>query len=175
MTLIRPSQAEDLPAITGIYEHHVLHGTATFELVPPTQAEMSQRRDDVLSKGLPYLVCVENGRVLGYAYANWFKPRPAYRFTVEHSIYLAHDTAGRGLGRLLLAELASQCERRGVRKMVAVIGGADNLASIHLHRALGFAQCGLMRDAGWKHGRWLDVVMMDRVLGAGGTTPPETA
>ncbi|KAF1022411.1 MAG: L-methionine sulfoximine/L-methionine sulfone acetyltransferase [Paracidovorax wautersii] len=173
MPLIRPSRDEDLPALTAIYEHHVLHGTATFELVPPTVAEMAQRRADVLAKGLPYLVCTEGEQVLGYAYANWFKPRPAYRFMAEHSIYLAHDAGRRGLGRLLLAELATQCEARGIRKLVAVIGGSDNLASIGLHRSLGFQDCGLIRNAGWKHGRWLDTIMMDKVLGAGGSTQPE--
>lgn len=173
MPLIRPSREDDLAAITAIYEHHVLHGTATFETVPPSAAEMALRRADVLGKGLPYLVCTEGGRVLGYAYANWFKPRPAYRFMAEHSIYLAPDAAGRGLGKLLMAELATQCERRGVRKLLAVIGGRDNLASIGLHRALGFEQCGLIRHAGWKFGRWLDTLLMERVLGHGDRTSPE--
>ncbi|MEJ2803417.1 N-acetyltransferase family protein [Comamonadaceae bacterium PP-2] len=173
MPLIRPSRDEDLAAITSIYEHHVLHGTATFELDPPGVADMAQRRADVLGKGLPYLVCTEGDRILGYAYANWFKPRPAYRYMAEHSIYLAQDTVRRGIGRLLLTELITQCEQRGIRKMVAVIGGTDNLASIHLHRALGFQDCGLIRHSGWKFERWLDTVLMDRVLGAGGATRPD--
>lgn len=172
MTLIRPCAEDDLPAITAIYAHYVLHATATFELEPPSCAEMAVRRSDVLNKQLPYLVCCEDGQVLGYAYANWFKPRPAYRYCAEHSIYLAPEAGGRGLGKLLLSELISQCEQRGVRKLLAVIGGSDNLASIHLHQALGFARCGLISHAGWKFDRWLDTVLMERELGHGGRLPP---
>ena len=122
MTLIRPSRDEDLDAITRIYAHHVLHGTGTFETTPPTRDEMAGRRADVLGKGLPWLVIEVDGQVMGYAYGNWFKPRPAYRYSVEDSIYMAPESAGKGLGKLLLTELLAQCERAGVRKVMAVIG-----------------------------------------------------
>ena len=173
MTIIRAAEVNDIAAISAIYAHHVLHGTATFETEAPTEDEMGARRADVLSRGLPYLVLEQQGTVLGYAYCNWFKPRPAYRFSAEDSIYLAPQAAGRGLGRLLLAELISQTERAGVRRMLAVIGGADNHASIQLHRHLGFSPAGVLPACGWKFGRWLDVVLMERSLGQGNTTPPQ--
>lgn len=173
MPLIRPSHEDDLDAITRIYAHHVLHGTGTFETTPPTAAEMALRRADVLSKGLPWLVVEEAGQVLGYAYGNWFKPRPAYRFSVEDSIYLAPEAAGRGLGRVLLAELLGTLERSGIRKVMAVIGDSANAGSVGVHTAAGFAHVGVMRSCGWKFGRWLDIVLMEKTLGAGDTTPPE--
>lgn len=173
MPLIRPSREDDLDAITRIYAHHVLHGTGTFETTPPTAAEMALRRADVLSKGLPWLVVEEAGQVLGYAYGNWFKPRPAYRFSVEDSIYLAPEAAGRGLGRALLAELLGTLERSGIRKVMAVIGDSANAGSVGVHTAAGFAHVGVMRSCGWKFGRWLDIVLMEKTLGAGDTTPPE--
>ncbi|GLS14878.1 GNAT family N-acetyltransferase [Hydrogenophaga electricum] len=173
MPLIRPSREDDLDAITRIYAHHVLHGTGTFETTPPTAAEMALRRADVLSKGLPWLVVEEAGQVLGYAYGNWFKPRPAYRFSVEDSIYLAPEAAGRGLGRALLAELLGTLERSGIRKVMAVIGDSANAGSVGVHTAAGFAHVGVMRSCGWKFGRWLDIVLMEKTLGAGNTTPPE--
>ncbi|MGS5088217.1 N-acetyltransferase family protein [Hydrogenophaga sp. A37] len=173
MPLIRPSREDDLDAITHIYGHHVLHGTGTFETTPPSVADMAVRRADVLGKGLPWLVIEEGGQVLGFAYGNWFKPRPAYRFSVEDSIYLAPDTAGKGLGRALLAELMAQLERSGVRKVMAVIGDSANAGSIGVHRALGFEQVGVVPSCGWKFGRWLDIVIMQRSLGAGDSTPPE--
>ncbi|WP_234262687.1 GNAT family N-acetyltransferase [Hydrogenophaga sp. NFH-34] len=173
MPLIRPSREDDLDAITRIYAHHVLHGTGTFETTPPTAAEMALRRADVLSKGLPWLVVEETGQVLGYAYGNWFKPRPAYRFSVEDSIYLAPEAAGRGLGRALLAELLGTLERSGIRKVMAVIGDSANAGSVGVHTAAGFAHVGVMRSCGWKFGRWLDIVLMEKTLGAGNTTPPE--
>jgi L-amino acid N-acyltransferase YncA len=169
---IRPSTPADLPAIADIYGWNVLHGTGTFELEAPDLAEMTRRRDDVLSKGLPWLVAEREGQVLGYAYANHFRPRRAYRFCLEDSIYLAADTQGQGIGRLLLAELLSQCEARGARQMLAVIGDSANAGSIGVHRALGFEQTGLIRSAGWKFDRWLDVVMMQRALGLGDTAVP---
>jgi len=174
MPLIRPSRDEDLAAITRIYAHHVLHGTGTFETTPPTEAEMSQRRADVLGKQLPWLVLEDdNGTVIGYAYGNWFKPRPAYRFSVEDSIYLAPEAAGRGLGRLLLAELLAVLERSGIRKVMAVIGDSANAGSVGVHRALGFSEIGVVRACGWKFGRWLDIVLMEKAIGAADTTPPQ--
>ena len=173
MPLIRPSTEHDLPAITRIYAHHVLHGTGTFETTPPTLEEMTARRADVLNKGLPWLVVEEAGEVLGYAYGNWFKPRPAYRFSVEDSIYLAPEAAGKGLGRALLAELLAALERGGIRKVMAVIGDSANAGSIGVHKALGFEQVGVVQACGWKFGRWLDIVMMQRAIGEGDRTPPE--
>lgn len=170
--LIRPSQEADLDAITQIYGHHVLHGTGTFETSPPTGEEMATRRADVLGKGLPWLVVERQGRVAGFAYGNWFKPRPAYRFSVEDSIYLAPEAAGQGLGRLLLAELLTQLERQGIRKAMAIIGDSHNHASIRLHQALGFTRVGTVSACGWKFGRWLDIVLMEKTLGSGSHLPP---
>jgi phosphinothricin acetyltransferase len=172
MSSIRPSRDADLPAITAIYAHHVLNGTGTFETTPPTEAEMTSRRADVLGKGLPYLVIEDGGKVLGYAYCQWFKPRPAYRFSAEDSIYMHPDAAGKGLGKLLLTELAKQAEAAGVRKLIAVIGDSNNAGSIGVHRALGFAHVGTIQSCGWKFGRWLDIVIMDKAIGAGDTTAP---
>jgi len=174
MTLIRPSLPEDIPSITTIYAHHVLHGTGTFEVTPPTPEDMRARREDVLSKGLPYLVAVDGDNVLGFAYCNWFKPRPAYRFSAEDSIYLAPEANGQGLGRLLLTELMAQAEKAGVRKLIAVIGDSANAASIGVHRSAGFAHVGTLKSCGWKFDRWLDVVMMDKALGWGDRSAPQT-
>ena len=173
--LIRPSRDGDVPAITAIYSHHVLHGTGTFEIDPPTQADMAQRRGDVLARGLPYLVAEQQGQVLGFAYCNWFKPRPAYRFSAEDSIYLAQDGQGRGLGRALLAELAAQAQRAGVRRLIAVIGDSANAGSIGVHRSLGFAHVGVLASCGWKFDQWLDVVLMEKALGPGNSSPPDDA
>ena len=172
MPLIRPSSDADVPAIAAIYAHHVLHGTGTFETEPPSPADMAGRRADVLAKGLPYLVAEQDGQVLGFAYCTWFKPRPAYRFSAEDSIYLAADQPGRGLGRLLLSELAAQAEQAGVRKLIAVIGDSANAGSVGVHRAMGFQQVGVLSACGWKFDRWLDVVLMEKSLGAGDRTPP---
>ena len=165
MPLIRPSTAQDIPAIAAIYREHVLHGTGTFEIEPPTAEEMAQRRADVLAKGLPYLVAEANGQVLGFAYCNWFKPRPAYRFSAEDSIYMATAAHRRGLGRALLAELSARAQQAGVRKLIAVIGDSANAASIGLHRALGFTSVGTIAACGWKFERWLDIVLMEKPLG----------
>jgi L-amino acid N-acyltransferase YncA len=172
MPLIRPSTDDDVAAITRIYAHHVLHGTGTFETTPPTEPEMAQRRADALGKGLPWLVVEEDGQVLGYAYGNWFKPRPAYRFSVEDSIYLAPEAAGKGLGRLLLAELLAVLQRAGIRKVMAVIGDSANAGSIGVHRALGFTPVGTVQACGWKFGRWLDIVIMEKPLGEAHHAPP---
>jgi phosphinothricin acetyltransferase len=173
MPTIRPSQPEDIPAITAIYTYHVLQGTGSFEIEPPSQSDMTNRRADVLSKGLPYLVAVEGDAVLGYAYCNWFKPRPAYRFSAEDSIYMAPDAQGRGLGRALLTELMAQAEITGVRKLIAVIGDSANTGSIALHRSVGFAHVGILKSCGWKFDQWRDVVMMDKALGLGDTCAPQ--
>ncbi len=173
--LIRPSTLADLPAITAIYAEAVLHGTGTFELEPPDQAEMARRRDDVCSKGLPWLVAQHRGdaggQLLGYAYANHFRPRKAYRFCLEDSIYLHPDARGRGVGKLLLTELIGRCEAAGARQMLAVIGDAANGGSIGVHAALGFTHTGVLQASGWKFDRWLDVVLMQRSLGQGSATP----
>lgn len=175
MTLIRPSLDADLPAITAIYAHHVLTGTGTFETEPPSVADMLARRADVLTKGLPYLVAEDAGKIVGFAYATWFKPRPAYRFSVEDSIYLAADEQGKGLGRLLLTELLARCEAVGIRKVMAVIGDSANAGSVGVHRALGFTQVGIVESCGWKFGAWRDIVIMQKTLGAGDTTPPQVS
>ncbi len=172
MLKIRPSRDADIRAITAIYTHHVLHGTGTFETEPPSEQDMATRRADVLSKGLPYLVIETEDGVLGFAYCNWFKPRPAYRFSAEDSIYLAPAAAGKGLGRLLLEELMAQAERAGVRKLIAVIGDSANLGSVGVHQACGFKPVGVLANCGWKFERWLDVVLMDRVIGLGSTEAP---
>ena len=171
MTFIRHSLASDIPSITKIYAHHVNHGTGTFEVESPSESEMLSRREGVLAKGLPYLVVTEGEEVLGFAYCNWFKPRPAYRFSAEDSIYLAPTVVGMGLGRALLAELAAQAEKSGVRRLIAVIGDAANTGSIGVHRSVGFSHVGVLKSCGWKFERWLDVVMMDLPLGQGDTTP----
>jgi phosphinothricin acetyltransferase len=170
--LIRPSDEADLPAITRIYGRAVLHGTGTFELEAPDEAQMRQRREAVLANGLPWLVAERGGAVIGYAYANLFRPRRAYRFCLEDSIYLDEAARGHGVGRVLLAELLAQCEARGARQMLAVIGDSANAGSIGVHRACGFEHCGRFDAAGWKFGRWLDVVLMQKSLGEGAATAP---
>ncbi len=172
MTKIRPANAVDLAAVTAIYAHHVQHGTGTFETTPPGPQEIAMRQSDVVSKNLPYLVLEDATGILGFAYCNWFKPRPAYRFSAEDSIYLAPSASGRGLGRLLLQELMAQAERAGVRKLIAVIGDSANHSSIGLHRACGFTHAGTLAACGWKFERWLDVVLMERPLGMGSTSSP---
>lgn len=172
---IRPSLEADMSAIQAIYQHAVLHGTGTFETDVPDLAEMSRRRAEVLGRGLPWLVVQRGDQVLGYAYANYFRPRMAYRFCLEDSIYLHPESQGLGLGKLLLAELIARCEALGARQMLAVIGDAANQGSIGVHRALGFQDTGVLKSAGWKFGRWLDVVLMQRQLGPGDQSSPEAA
>jgi phosphinothricin acetyltransferase len=174
-TAIRPSTEADLPAITAIYAHHVQHGTGTFETTPPTLEDMTGRRADVLAKGLPWLVAEQDGRVLGYAYCQWFKPRPAYRYSAEDSIYLHPEAAGRGLGKQLLAALEQQAVAAGVRKLIAVIGDSANAGSVGVHRACGFRQVGVIASCGWKFGRWLDIVLMDKAIGEGDGSAPGPA
>lgn len=175
MLIIRPSTDADLPAITAIYGHHVRTGTGTFEVDSPSLVDMRGRRADVLSKGLPWLVAVQNDQVVGYAYCNWFKPRPAYRFSAEDSIYLSPEAAGKGIGRTLLAELITQAQRAGVRKLIAVIGDSANAGSIAVHKSAGFQPVGVLKSCGWKFDKWLDVVMMDKALGEADSTPPIAA
>ncbi len=172
MLLIRPSHDKDLPAITAIYAHHVLHGTGTFETEPPSAADMATRRADVLSKGLPYLVAEHDGQFAGFAYGNWFKPRSAYRYSVEDSIYLAPNLHRKGLGRALLSEFLTRCEAADIRKVMAIIGDSANVGSIGVHRALGFVHVGAIASCGWKFGAWRDIVIMEKTLGAGDTQPP---
>ena len=173
MPHIRPSRDEDVAAITAIYAHHVLNGTGTFETTPPTQEDMAARRADVLSKALPHLVAEQDGRILGFAYCNWFKPRPAYRYSAEDSIYLADGARGKGVGKELLSALVDQSEAAGVRKLIAVIGDSANQGSVGVHRAVGFTPVGVLKSCGWKFGKWLDVVLMERALGVGDSTSPE--
>ena len=169
---VRPSQDDDLPRIQAIYAHHVLHGTGTFELEPPSLAEITRRRADVLGNGFAWLVAQRGDTVLGYAYANLFRTRPAYRFTLEDSIYIAPEAMGQGLGRRLLEALLADCQARGCRQVLAVIGDSGNQGSIALHAACGFEMNGVLRAVGWKFGRWLDVVMMQRALGEGDGSSP---
>jgi len=173
--LIRDSRDADLPAITAIYGHWVRHGRASFELDPPDAAEMATRRAALLAQRYPYLVAEDAGRVLGYAYAGPFRTRPAYRFTLENSVYVAPDAGRGGVGRALLGALLPRCEAWGARLVVAVIGDSANTASIALHAALGFQHAGLLPGTGWKHGQWVDTVLMTRALGAGTGAPPEDA
>jgi L-amino acid N-acyltransferase YncA len=172
-TIIRPSLEADITSIQTIYAYHVLHGTGTFETEPPNVAEMASRRADVLSKNLPYLVLESAGKVTGFAYGNWFKPRPAYRFSVEDSIYMAPASVGKGQGKLLLTELLAQLERGGFRKCMAVIGDSANAGSIAVHQACGFTMIGTVKSCGWKFGQWRDIVMMEKTLGLGDSTPAE--
>jgi phosphinothricin acetyltransferase len=173
--LLRPSVASDLPAITAIYSAAVREGTASFELQPPDLAEMARRRDALVSAGFPYLVAESDGRLVGYAYASLFRTRPAYASTVEDSVYVVPDRQGRGIGRALLSALIEACEARGDRQMVAVIGDSASAGSIALHASLGFARAGVLSAVGFKHGRWLDIVMMQRRLGLGEAAPPPWA
>ena len=170
--LIRPSDAADVPAITAIYAHAVAHGTASFELEPPTEAEMARRRQGLVEADYPYLVAEQDGALAGYAYAGPYRVRAAYRSTVEDSIYIAPGAQGQGLGRALLAALIDACETRDFRLMVAVIGDEASRGSIRLHESLGFTPVGTLPGIGYKHGRWLASVLMARPLGPGATTPP---
>jgi L-amino acid N-acyltransferase YncA len=162
----------DMAAVAAIYAHHVLHGLATFEEEPPPTEEIARRRDEVVKIGLPYLVAERDGAVVGYAYATAYRARPAYRFTIEDSVYVADGLGGRGVGRALLAALIARCEAGPWRQMIAVIGDSANAGSIRLHESLGFRRAGTLAAVGFKLGRWVDTVLMQRPLGAGEATPP---
>jgi len=170
--IIRPAQPRDAQALAAIYGWHVLNGTGTFEEAPPSPVEMEARRSAVAAHGLPYLVAVQDGRVDGFAYAAPFRLRAAYRYTVEDSIYLDPQAIGRGIGKALLGDVLAACEALGLRQVVAVIGDSANAASIGVHRAHGFEPSGVTRGLGYKGGRWLDVVWMQKALNGGMTGPP---
>jgi L-amino acid N-acyltransferase YncA len=179
--IIRPSRDEDVAAIAAIYGYHVRHGVASFEETPPAVEEVARRRAEIVTRGLPYLVAerpngtdgeTDSGRVVGYCYASLFRPRSAYRFTVEDSIYIDAAEVGRGIGRLLLEPLLLRCAELGYRQMVAVVGGRETIPSIRLHEALGFTHAGVLPAVGFKFGRWIDIVLMQRALGPGAATPP---
>ena len=172
--LIRRCAAADIPAIHAIYADAVTHGTASFELTPPTPDEMSARWRALANGGHPWIVAEQDGQVAGYAYAGPYRPRPAYRFSVENSVYILPAAQGRGLGRALMDRLIADCTAAGYRQMIAIIGDSANAASVGLHRALGFADVGTFRSVGWRHGAWRDTVLMQRMLGAGDGAPPDT-
>lgn len=169
--IIRPAQPMDFKAVTAIYGHHVAHGLGTFEEVAPTEVEMAQRAQSILALGLPYLVAEDNG-IEGFAYAGPFRQRAAYRYAVEDSVYVAPDRIGQGLGKALLSRVIERCEDLGLRQMIAIIGDSGNAGSIGLHRGLGFEHRGVLSGVGFKRGRWVDVVWMQRGLGSGEQTPP---
>jgi len=171
---VRPATAADLDVITEIYADAVTNGTSSYELEPPTRTEMAKRFETLQVGGFPYIVAESGGRVLGYAYAGPFRPRPAYRFVVENSIYIAPDAKGRGLGRLLLERLIVEAERRGFRQMIAVIGdGHAGSASVKLHEQLGFRHSGRLEGSGYKHGRWLDTAFMQLSMNGGAERAPD--
>ena len=171
--LIRPSSADDVAAMAAIYGDAVLTGTGSFETEAPAEAELARRRDEVLDKGLPWLVLQSTCGVIGYAYATPFRPRQAYRYSLEDSVYLHRSARAQGLGRLLLAELLARCTALGARQMQAVIGDSANQGSVALHRSLGFEAVGQFHHVGRKFERWLDIVLMQRALGPGATLPPD--
>ena len=170
---IRPGTEADVASVRAIYAHHVLTGLASFEIEPPDVDEMRRRREAVVERGFPYLVAEIGGEVVGYAYAGPYRARPGYRFSCENSIYIRRGWEGRGIGKALLAPLIAGCEAMGMRQMVAVIGDSGNDASINLHKSLGFEMAGILRSIGFKFGRWLDSVMMQRALGPGDAALPE--
>ena len=170
--IVRDTIESDTPAIQAIYAHAVLHGLATFEEVPPSVEEMSSRLAGIRDLNLPYLTAELDGVVVGYSYARPYRPRPAYRHTVEDSVYVAEGLQGRGIGRLLLAALIERCEEGPWRQMIAVIGDINNTGSIALHRRLGFRDAGTLEAVGYKLGQWVDTVQMQRTLGPGGSQPP---
>ena len=170
--IIRDATEADADALAAIYGDAVLHGFGTFEEDPPTADDMDGRRRAVMDKGLPYLVAEEGGQVLGFAYAGPFRPRAAYRYTLEDSVYVAPDAAGKGVGRAVLSAVIEACEALGVRQLMAVIGDSGNAASIGLHRSLGFEQTGVGKSVGFKHGRWVDIVHMQKPLNGGDSLEP---
>ncbi len=173
--IIRPAREDDAAALAAIYGHHVDHGLGTFEETPPSAAEMAARRAGVVARGLPYLVAEAEGQLLGFAYAAPFRLRAAYRYTVEDSVYVAPGAVGRGVGRALLGQVLEACAVLGVRQVVAVVGDSGNAASLALHRSLGFTDQGVGRSLGYKHGRWIDVVWLQKALNGGDASTPEGA
>jgi phosphinothricin acetyltransferase len=169
---VRPATAGDLPAIHSIYAHHVLHGLASFEEEPPSMEELARRFRDVTGRGLPYLVAELDGTLAGYGYCAPYRSRSAYRYALEDSVYVRHDMTGRGVGRRLLEELIRRCEGLGYRQIIAVIGDSAHAASIGVHAACGFLRVGTLRSVGFKFGRWVDSVLMQRPLGPGDATKP---
>ena len=170
--IVRDATEADAPALAAIYGDAVLHGFGTFEEEPPTPADMDGRRRAVQDRGLPYLVAELDGQVLGFAYAGPFRPRAAYRYTLEDSVYVSPDAKGQGVGRAVLSAVIAACEALGIRQLMAVIGDTGNAGSVGLHRALGFEQTGVGRSVGFKHGRWVDIVHMQKSLNGGDTLPP---
>ena len=170
--IVRASRDTDIPKIAAIYAHHVRHGLASFEETPPDANEMAKRRLDIVAKGFPYLVAEAEGAILGYCYASLYRARVAYRFTLEDSVYVAPDAIRRGVGRALLGALIPACEATGARQLIAVIGDSANRSSIGLHEAFGFVRVGLLTSVGFKFGRWVDSVLMQRGLGQGDATFP---
>ena len=170
--IVRKATEADAPALAAIYGDAVLHGFGTFEEDPPTPADMDGRRRAVQDHGLPYLVAELDGQVLGFAYAGPFRPRAAYRYTLEDSVYVSPDAKGKGVGRAVLSAVIAACEALGIRQLMAVIGDTGNAGSIGLHRALGFEQTGIGRSVGFKHGRWVDIVHMQKALNGGDSLPP---
>jgi phosphinothricin acetyltransferase len=170
--IVRDAAPGDLPAIQGIYAHHVLRGLASFEEVAPDLEEMRRRHADVTGRGLPYLVAARQGEVLGFGYCAPYRARSAYRYALEDSVYIREGGAGQGLGSKILAELIARCERLGYRQIIAVIGDSANTTSIALHARFGFLRVGTLRSTGYKFGRWVDSVLMQRPLGPGDGTPP---
>ena len=171
--IIRPAAPADAEALAAIYADAVLNGFGTFEEVPPSPGEMEQRRLAIVARDLPYLVAEADGRVLGFAYAGPFRPRAAYRYTFEDTVYVAPDAVGRGVGKAVLGAVLDICAAMGLRQAVAVIGDSQNAASIGLHRSLGFADAGVGRSFGFKHGRWVDIVWMQKALNGGDSLPPD--
>jgi L-amino acid N-acyltransferase YncA len=170
--IVRPATEADAEALAAIYGDAVLHGFGTFEEDPPSAAEMDARRRTIADQGLPYLVAEVDGEVLGFAYAGPFRPRAAYRYTLEDSVYVSPDAKGKGVGRAVLAAVIEACEALGIRQLMAVIGDTGNAGSVGLHRALGFEQTGVGRSVGFKHGRWVDIVHMQKALNGGDSLPP---
>jgi phosphinothricin acetyltransferase len=173
--IVRDARDADMAAIQAIYAHHVLHGLATFEEVPPSADELAARRAAVVALGLPYLVAEQSGQVVGYSYATGYRPRRAYRYTIEDSVYVADGLGGRGLGTALLGALITRCEAGPWRQMIAIIGDSGNAGSIALHRRLGFQLVGTLTGVGFKLGHWGDTVLMQRALGPGAAARPDGA
>ncbi|KXF76617.1 GCN5 family acetyltransferase [Paramesorhizobium deserti] len=173
--VLRDCEAGDIPEITAIYRHAVLTGSASFEIEPPSESEMTRRRELLITGNFPYVVAIVADELAGYAYAGAYRPRPAYANTVESSVYVSENFHGRGIGKALMTRVIREAEARGFRQMLAVIGDSNNRASIRLHESLGFRIVGMLQSVGWKHGRWLDTVLVQKALGRGDTASPSRA